>query len=486
MKNIFTIAAFALIGLSTITGCKKKKSDPILATVSTTAVTNVTDTTGLTGGNITSDGGATITSRGVCWDTTNTPTIAVTTKTNDGTGKGNYMSTVAGLLPGKTYYVRAYATNSAGTAYGAAETVKTTTISVPVLASLLTASPTAITQTSATCGGNIVADGGFGVTVRGVCWSTSANPTVDLTTKTTNGTGIGNFTSNITGLTLGTTYYVRAYARNSAGVAYGNEATFTTAGAALASISTTSPGSITLESAVCGGVITNDGGAAVTMRGICWSTSPDPTIALATKTAEGPGFGTFISNLTSLTPGTIYYVRAYATNSAGTSYGTTRSLTTTALTVGMNFAGGKVAYILQPGDPGYVAGGVHGLIAATVDQSTAMGWGCSSTIVAGTSAALGSGLANTNLIVAACAPTNAASICADLVSGGYSDWYLPSKDELNKLFQNRAAIGGFTTGWYRSSTQSSASYAWEQRFDTGNQVAYPKTNTDHVRAVRSF
>ncbi|MCF8449399.1 MAG: DUF1566 domain-containing protein [Taibaiella sp.] len=486
MKYILTIAALALIGLLTITGCKKKKSDPIVATVSTTVVTNVTDTSCLTGGNVTSDGGAAVTAKGVCWDTTNTPTVALTTKTNDGTGIGSYVSNIAGLSPGKTYYVRAYATNSAGTAYGTAEKINTTTITVPVLASLLTASVTSITQTSATCGGNVVSDGGFEVVARGVCWSTSSNPTVDLSTKTTDGADIGNFTSSITGLTLGTTYYVRAYATNSAGVAYGSEVTFTTSGATLASLSTTSPSSITLTSAVCGGVISNDGGAAITMRGICWSTSVNPTTALATKTAEGPGFGTFISNMTGLTPGTTYYVRAYATNSAGTSYGTQRSFYTTSLAVGMSYGGGKVAYILQPWDPGYVAGVVHGLIAAAADQSTGTGWGCSSIDVAGTSTALGSGQLNTNLIIAACAPTNAATICADLVTGGYSDWYLPSKDELNKLYLNRVAIGGFVNAWYRCSSQSSSTYAWEQSFSSGTQTVYPKTDLDHVRAVRSF
>jgi uncharacterized protein (TIGR02145 family) len=96
------------------------------------------------------------------------------------------------------------------------------------LATLTTTTVSSITSTTASSGGNISNDGGAAVTARGVVWSTSQNPTIALTTKTNNGTGTGTFTSSITGLSLGTVYYVRAYATNSAGTAYGNQQTLTT------------------------------------------------------------------------------------------------------------------------------------------------------------------------------------------------------------------------------------------------------------------
>ena len=177
---------------------------------------------------------------------------------------------------------------------------------------------------SALTGGNVVSDGGTPVTERGVCWSTSPNPTVSGN-HTTNGTGTGSFTSSLTGLTAGTTYYVRAYATNAAGTAYGSQITFTTT-AVLPTVTTTAASNITDSSATTGGNVTSDGGATVTARGVCWSTSPNPTIS-GRHTTDGSGIGTFTSRLAGLTPGT-YYVRAYATNSAGTGYGNQVTFTT--------------------------------------------------------------------------------------------------------------------------------------------------------------
>jgi parallel beta-helix repeat protein len=196
--------------------------------------------------------------------------------------------------------------------------------SIPTLAATTAAS--AITGTTATSGGNVTGDGGAAVTARGVCWSTSANPTT-ANSKTTNGTGTGTFTSSITGLTAGALYYVRAYATNSAGTGYGTQISFTTVSIPTLA-ATTAASAITGTTATSGGNVTGDGGASVTARGVCWSTSPNPTTANS-KTTNGTGTGTFTSSLTGLTTNTLYYVRAYATNSAGTGYGTQISFTTT-------------------------------------------------------------------------------------------------------------------------------------------------------------
>jgi uncharacterized protein (TIGR02145 family) len=130
---------------------------------------------------------------------------------------------LTGLTAATNYYVRAYATNSAGTAYGDEVTFNT----LAALATVTTTAATALTSNSMTTGGNVTSDGGAAVTARGVAYGTSVNPTISGTT-TSNGTGTGDFISNLTGLVASTTYYVRAYATNSAGTAYGNEVTFTT------------------------------------------------------------------------------------------------------------------------------------------------------------------------------------------------------------------------------------------------------------------
>ena len=185
-----------------------------------------------------------------------------------------------------------------------------------------------VTATSASSGGNVTSDGGSAVTARGVCWSTSANPTT-ANSHTNDGAGTGTFTSSITGLTPCTTYHVRAYATNSVGTSYGNDVTFTT-NALIPTITTTAVSNITATTASSGGNVTSDGGSAITSRGVCWSTSTNPTTANS-HTTDGTGTGTFTSSITGLIPGSTYHVRAYATNSVGTSYGNDVTFTTIAV-----------------------------------------------------------------------------------------------------------------------------------------------------------
>ena len=194
---------------------------PILTTSS---VKSITSSGAISGGLVSSNGGSNVTSRGVCWSTSSNPTT-INSKTIDGSGVGSFTSTISGLQPNTTYYARAYATNSVGTAYG--NEVVFTTNQVLTLPILTTNSVTSITSSGAISGGLVSSNGGSNVTSRGVCWSTSSNPTT-INSKTIDGSGVGSFTSTISGLQPNTTYYARAYATNSVGTAYGNQVPFTT------------------------------------------------------------------------------------------------------------------------------------------------------------------------------------------------------------------------------------------------------------------
>lgn len=198
-------------------------------------------------------------------------------------------------------------------------------LTLPVLT---TTNASNIILIGASSGGNITSDGGADIITRGVVWSTIQSPTIALSTKTVDGTGTGSFTSSITGLTPNTTYYVRAYATNSVGTSYGNEINFTTSSIQLPVLTTTAISNIGQTTSTSGGTISSDGGGAITERGVVWSTSQNPTVALSTKTTDGSGIGAFTSNITNLSPNTQYYIRAYATNSAGTAYGNELSFTT--------------------------------------------------------------------------------------------------------------------------------------------------------------
>ncbi len=290
-------------------------------TLTTTVISGVTTTTASSGGNITSDGGSAVTSRGVCWGTSSGATVS-SSHTSDGTGSGTFTSSLTGLTANTTYYVRAYATNSVGTAYGNEVTFKTNQIVIPTLT---TTAATSITSSSAISGGNITSDGGGSVTARGVCWSTTSNPTIS-NNKTSDGNGSGTFTSNISGLAPVTTYHIRAYATNSAGTGYGNDLTFTTLPGAP-TLTTIPISIITTTTASSGGNIISNGGSAITSNGVCWSTLSGPTIS-GSHTSDVTGGGTFTSSLTGLTSGTTYYVRSYATNSEGTAYGNEITFTT--------------------------------------------------------------------------------------------------------------------------------------------------------------
>ncbi|MCP4123312.1 MAG: hypothetical protein GY751_16285 [Bacteroidetes bacterium] len=207
---------------------------------------------------------------------------------------------------------------------GAFEYSATPTVPVVVSVGMLS-----VGTDMASIGGYVTLDGGTSVTSRGVCWDTTPNPTIE-NSHTKDGAGTGIFTSSVTGLSPNTAYYMRVYATNSVGTSYGKENSFTT-DVAIPSVTTAVINSVTATTAFGGGNVTSDGGASITARGVCWNTGQNPTIE-GSHTTDGAGPGFFTSSITELTPGTTYYVRAYATNSEGTSYGENELFTTNVVT----------------------------------------------------------------------------------------------------------------------------------------------------------
>jgi uncharacterized protein (TIGR02145 family) len=246
----------------------------------------------------------------------------------------------------------------------------------------------------------------------------------------------------------------------------------------IPSVSTSAISGITATSATTGGDVTQDGGAPVTARGVAYGTSSSPSTS-GTITSDGTGTGVFTSTLTGLMPSTTYYVRAYATNSVGTAYGNEVSFTTAPLSIGMSYAGGIVFDLDSTSQ--------HGMVCAPSDQGS-FEWGCIGTNIPNTSTAVGTGATNTASIVAGCSQRPiAASVCADLVLNGYSDWYLPSRDEL-QLMINRLrtqGLGGFAN-LYWSSSQNGPNYAWNMLVNFGAVYDNFKYSNNQVRAVRAF
>jgi uncharacterized protein (TIGR02145 family) len=228
------------------------------------------------------------------------------------------------------YTYRVYSFNKVGKSIQYSNEVNIKTINLPTLS---TYAIDQISSSGANSGGTVTSDGGSTITALGIVWDTATNPTIALSTKASSTTSpsLGAFKSSMTGLKESTKYYVRAFATNSAGTSYGNELSFTTNAYVVPPVlSTYAVTEISSSGGVSGGVFSSDGNSSITARGVVWDTATNPTIALSTKTSDGTGAGSFKSSITGLKANTKYFVKAYAINSAGTSYGNEVSFTTTA------------------------------------------------------------------------------------------------------------------------------------------------------------
>lgn len=294
--------------------------------ITTSPVTNITPAGADLGGNITFEGLTPVLESGVCWATTINPSIA-NSRIALSSGVGSFSTTLTTLNPSTIYYVRAYARTASAYVYGA-DLQFTTLAVIPTAPSVVTTAPSAITQTGVSTGGDVIVAGTTAVTARGICWGTTLNPDINGT-KTTNGTGTGSYTVNLPSLSPATTYHLRAYATNSIGTAYGADEVFTTLALVAPTVTTNTPvTAITQTTATAGGNATSTGGTTITDLGVCYSTTSSPDILTGTVVSSGGGSGSFTSSLIGLTAGTLYYVRAYATNSVGTSYGAEVTFTT--------------------------------------------------------------------------------------------------------------------------------------------------------------
>ncbi|NVO21709.1 MAG: hypothetical protein HXX13_18565, partial [Bacteroidetes bacterium] len=291
-------------------------NDPTVATIAASAITATTATLN---GTVNPNGLAT-TYYFQYGLTTSYGSTTTSTSAGSGSTAVAVSAALTGLTAGATYHYRIAGTNTDGTNYGV--DMSFTALGA---ATVTTTAASSITQTTATSGGTVTSDGGYSITARGVCWSTSASPTISGS-HTSDGTGTGVFTSSLTGLLPVTLYHIRAYATNANGTYYGSDLTFTTDGAAV--VTTTAASAITNTTATSGGTVSSDGGSTVSARGVCWSTAASPTIA-GSHTTDGSGTGTFTSSITGLSASTIYHIRAYATNANGTFYGTDLTFTTT-------------------------------------------------------------------------------------------------------------------------------------------------------------
>lgn len=417
------------------------------ATLNTHAVTNLKTTSVTFNGEILTEGSPSYSERGFVYSLSSMPTVETTVKkiTSPVTEEKKYSANVAGLQKGQTYYVRAYAVNSGRVSYSTNEVSFTPEAVLPVV-STHEITEKKVGAGMASLGGNIIDAGDPPYTERGFVYGIMHNPTVDSDTKVpVSGTGTGEYNANVSGLSMGVKYYVRAYATNEKGTSYGEEA--------ILDMTPVMPEVVTGEfefksggTVILNGSITNIGDPAYTERGFVYGTMPVPTLdnGAVKVMAEGTIAGVFNAEIANLETDKAYKMCAYAVSPAGTVYG-------------------EIKTVIDPALEEYLAlpTFMHdGHVYRVYPDLGSMSW------------------------------SQAMQTCDDLTFGGYNDWILPTKEILNSMYIAKNSIGGFGSGsssCYWSSTTTTyvgRSGAWYQCFSNGAQNRTDIGDHFFVRPVR--
>ena len=496
-------------------------------------------------GEVFDDGGGQIFERGFLMGLSPNPSLSDMKFASSQNVVGPMKTVVTELIENTTYYYRSFAKNEKGYSLGNIQSFTMLDIKFP---EIVTLPVTNVSFTLANYEAEVKYDGGVPILERGFCFSTQPNPTLQDNKYLVSGE-LGVFKLVMTELQPGTLYYVRSFAKNRKGLQYGNQVSFTTVAYTPPTVITQDVGQVTTRSAQANGQVSDEGNTPVTERGFCFGQNRNPSIN-DRKVDLGAGLGGFSYNFSGLSEGTTYYVRAYAINKKGIFYGEEKSFRTAVsppppppppvvvvtppaspgaggttppttevpviscvnypktsapsnIRIGDYYQGGIVTYILQPGDPGYIPGEFHGLIVSTTDFPQFSGgntFGCTNNlpgqgISVNTGSSLLSGCENSVNAINTCKGVNlprAAKICIDYRGGGYSDWFLPSFEELKKVKLVKNQVNISFGNMYISSTQADADNCMGVTFfaEPGN-FAYeyqslPKGAVGQVRAMRRF
>lgn len=418
----------------------KATNNVVMATLNTLEASSVKTTSAVLNGEILTDGTPKYTERGFVYSLSSMPTLenSISKLTTALTEDKTFSATVTGLTTNQKYFVRAYAINSGRAAYSSNEITFTPDIILPVVITnnLLDKS---VSNGAVSVSGTIEDAGDPAYTERGFVYGTIHNPTVESDTKVTvSGVGTGEYSINIRGLEMGTVYYLRAYATNVKGTAYGKEITVDMS-AVMPEVLTDDFEILSDTSAILYGNIRNVGDPAYTERGFVYGTEliPEEGIGDTKKiVANGTGLGAFSIQVSYLKSNNTYNVRAYAVSPAGIVYGEVKSLD-------MRSEYDKLPTFQYQGDTYRV----YPDTGEELSRSQAM------------------------------------DFAAGLTFGGYSDWMLPTKEILNIMYVLRNEIGGFSEENYWSSSIYPYSYYYYLNFRTG-QILYTDRDYYRIRPIR--
>ncbi|MBO5977037.1 MAG: DUF1566 domain-containing protein, partial [Bacteroidales bacterium] len=381
------------------------------------------------------------TEKGFVYATTQHPTIDDEKIVVAGSEIGKYSAQATGLAEGKTYYIRAYITNMKGTSYGE-EITMDYTASMPVVSTIEVLSKN-IGAGTASFSGKVTALGDLGYIERGFVYSATHEPTIEDAKAVATGTGTGLFTAQATGLAEGHIYRIRAYATNAKGTVYGQEITMDYFAVAPAVTTQSVAFTSNVKTARFVAQINSVGDPVYSERGFVYGKMQTPTIDDATASVvvvPNTSSTQYEQEVTREDWGNeIWYVRAYLKHAKGVVYGEVKSMQ-------------NPEYIAYQKFPTFEYGGSTYRVYPDMGM---MAW------------------------------DQAMNACNNLVYAGYSDWYLPSIQELNAMYLNKDKIGGFATDdAYWSSTEYDASECWGQYFDTGDMGVGLKNYIFRVRPIR--